>query len=827
MGHGNTSTYPWGPEDICPGGLILPILDERLWPIKVRVVVYLFTLLYFLLGISIVADVFMTAIDKITSHTKKVYLAKELTANGSDVSLRPDQPEVIEVRIWNPTIANLTLMALGTSSPEILLSIIETVGHHFEARKLGPNIIVGSAAFNLLIITSLCTLTLGLNEKRRIHDLKVFLVIGAFSFFAYIWLLLIIEVISPNVIELWEAAATFMLFPILMIFAYATDKNWCGKDTEHNTHQLDLSSFEDQNGTKKQLILKNGKIDKDNLIKFVKNVKQYSGITDADAAKLAATKLINSTHHGAMWYRIGAVRRFTGGKQIEPILEDHLKQVYDVIQKNGEIGYDTLNHMPPTFSQNEETKYAVLEFHAPTIAVKENIGKFPVTIWRHGNLNTKAIVRVDSINGTAKEGEDFVKVKEVVEFKENEEEKEIFIELIDDNKWEPDEEFFLRMSVVHHKDLSVKLGSISIMEVTIIDNDEPGIISFGKRGLLVKESTGFAEVPIVRTHGSDSEVSVKWKTIDESAISGRDYVGGEGEIIFKDKEVAKVLKIEIINDMCPEKDECFEIKLFGATGGAKIGNVNRIAITISSDDDFDSVVDRLMLLTNINIHALELHRQTWAEQIKTAMTVNGGDLNNATTLTYVLHFFSFFWKVIFAFIPPAAVFSGWLRFVTSLTLIGVMATIIGDLATIFGCLIGLDDAVTAITIVALGMSLPDILGACMVTRAETHADEAMIHIAGSIAVKVLMGVGLPWFIAALYHYLNGDLFKVPSTRIGFNVLLYSVMAILAVTVLMVRRNVEFFGKAELGGPKKGRYITVAILISLWVIYLSLTCFQTF
>lgn len=27
------------------------------------------------------------------------------------------------------------------------------------------------------------------------------------------------------------------------------------------------------------------------------------------------------------------------------------------------------------------------------------------------------------------------------------------------------------MSVVHHKDLSVKLGSISIMEVTIIDND--------------------------------------------------------------------------------------------------------------------------------------------------------------------------------------------------------------------------------------------------------------------------------------------------------------------------------------------------------------------
>jgi Ca2+/Na+ antiporter len=70
------------------------------------------------------------------------------------------------------------------------------------------------------------------------------------------------------------------------------------------------------------------------------------------------------------------------------------------------------------------------------------------------------------------------------------------------------------------------------------------------------------------------------------------------------------------------------------------------------------------------------------------------------------------------------------------------------------------------------MSLPDILGACMVTRAETHADEAMIHIAGSIAVKVLMGVGLPWFIAALYHYLHVIFFSflcifLVSTKIKF------------------------------------------------------------
>lgn len=58
--------------------------------------------------------------------------------------------------------------------------------------------------------------------------------------------MLIIEVISPNIIEVWEAAMTFLLFPILMFFAYATDRNWCAKNPIHNKHQMDLVSVEDQ-----------------------------------------------------------------------------------------------------------------------------------------------------------------------------------------------------------------------------------------------------------------------------------------------------------------------------------------------------------------------------------------------------------------------------------------------------------------------------------------------------------------------------------------------------------------------------------------------------
>jgi hypothetical protein len=44
---------------------------------------------------------------------------------------------------WNDTVANLTLMALGSSSPEILLSVIEICGNGFMSGELGPGTIVG------------------------------------------------------------------------------------------------------------------------------------------------------------------------------------------------------------------------------------------------------------------------------------------------------------------------------------------------------------------------------------------------------------------------------------------------------------------------------------------------------------------------------------------------------------------------------------------------------------------------------------------------------------------------------------------------------------
>lgn len=68
-------------------------------------------------GIAIISDIFMEAIEQITSQQKTIEIWDD----------EQKQKYHIETPVWNATVANLTLMALGSSAPEILLSVISTV----------------------------------------------------------------------------------------------------------------------------------------------------------------------------------------------------------------------------------------------------------------------------------------------------------------------------------------------------------------------------------------------------------------------------------------------------------------------------------------------------------------------------------------------------------------------------------------------------------------------------------------------------------------------------------------------------------------------------
>ncbi|XP_022249769.1 sodium/calcium exchanger 3-like [Limulus polyphemus] len=723
-------------------GLLLPIINEYTWSREARAFLYLIGLLYCFLGVAIIADIFMCAIEKITSKTRKIVLS----------STTETEPEIIEVRIWNDTVANLTLMALGSSAPEILLSIIEIVGNGFKAGDLGPGTIVGSAAFNLLAISAVCVVALPHGETRRIKSINVFATTSFFSVFAYIWLLIILVAVTPNEVELWEALVTLFFFPGLVALAFLADKNFFMGKKKSQKKQFELQSAIDA-------------------LRALRHNQVYQTILESEQ-----------------------------GKQLK------------------------------TVTPHEDKSVAVIEFNAATCAVVENVGRIAISIRRRGKISNQVSCRVETIDGTATAGEDYVPLKQIITFQPNEEEKKVFVEIINDNQWEPDETFFLKLVVSEEDRKEAALGRTCIMEITILNDDEPGILLFKRRGILVKENAGNALIPVIRKQGADGIVTVRWRTIDETALNGRDYIGGEGELRFEHGEVEKFIEVPIIDDFNAEKDEHFEVEIFEAKGGAVIGQVNRVTVTITNDDDFNTIMDRLMMLTNVNVDSLKLHSESWVGQLKDAMNVNGGDLENATRVDYVMHFLTFGWKVcalFLSFVPPTSLVGGWATFFFSLGMIGILTAIVGDLASIFGCLVGLKNTVTAITFVALGTSLPDLFASKAAAQQEKYADNAIGNVTGSNSVNVFLGLGLPWVIAAIYWAAKGKVFDVPSGSLSFSVGIYSATAMACIVLLMVRRYSSFFGRAELGGPINASRASFAFLLFLWFLYILLSSLHAY
>ena len=203
-------------SEACSSPLLLPA--ENLWPHAVRGILYIIAIAYFFVGIAIASDIFMGSIEVITSKKRTV------------VKWDKDKNEKheIQVLIWNETVANLTLMALGSSAPEILLKTIESIQYLNSTEvqdSLGTFTIIGSAAFNLLIITAICIVSVE-PETKRIREFGVFLVTAVWSLLAYLWMLLVVKYISPGVVDPWEAWLTLAFMPMFVFMAYCQDNGW-------------------------------------------------------------------------------------------------------------------------------------------------------------------------------------------------------------------------------------------------------------------------------------------------------------------------------------------------------------------------------------------------------------------------------------------------------------------------------------------------------------------------------------------------------------------------------------------------------------------------
>jgi Ca2+/Na+ antiporter len=692
--------------DICEvggSGYVFPLFgdDEAGWPKPVRGILYGIGTLWCFLGVAIVADLFMAAIEEITS---KIYL-------------KTDKMGKKRVhRFWNPTVANLSLMALGSSAPEIMLNVVEVVGLDFHVGPLGTSTIVGSAAFNLLVITA-CLVSAITDGTKKIEVMQVYMLTAAVSVFAYIWLLFIVVWSTPGIITLTEAVLTFVFFWILLLAAYLCDRK-C----------------------------------------FMSDKKQISPMSKTVAN--LSTHLPDQSSKG---------EAAPTGEGLEGMSEAEQQQ----------MALGALDLQPATAATYRRNALVWLT------------GKKAKTV--HRKLKSMA---------------------------------------------------------------TIKSLTASLMGGAGSDPNDEQLIRFHEESVEVLENAGTLNVCLTREGGDlEAEVEVEVKSFDISATAGKDYVALEGEsVTFAKGALTAYITVTLLDDDKWEKNETFRIELENPTGGAKVDDKGKTCIVkIMNDDELKENASKLLQKLG-NSDKMEVVMQAWKDQFTEALAIPVDEEDETAKppkIAVFMHVLVVFWKVLFATVPPVRMGGGWPAFFVALIYIAAMTIGVSDLCGLFGCVLECPPAITAITFVALGTSMPDLFASKAAAVSDDNADNSIGNITGSNCVNVFLGLGLPWTIGAVYwsvaskeaiakwvikysdptHPAFADVqvfikanpdsaaFVVPSGDLGLSVIVFCCCAVTCIICLQGRRIL--YG-GELGGPATPRLITSVFFVMLWVLYVTVS-----
>ena len=391
------------------------------------------------------------------------------------------------------------------------------------------------------------------------------------------------------------------------------------------------------------------------------------------------------------------------------------------------------------------------------------------------------------------------------------------------------------------------LGEKSVTRVRPDAASVNGVICFKDEVVSVLESVGSVTLHVERRGGSEGEVQVAYTTKEQTATADADYVSQSGTLTFAPGEVEKQITIEIIDDDMYEKDEEFTVVLTEPTGGAVFdhktdgeSNAAICTVIIVNDDEATGKLGEVLAYVNmLNLDNLRLARANWGTQLREAVDIGEG----ASLFECILFVLMVPWRLLFALVPPPALWGGWPCFAASLMGIGFQVVLINDFASQMGCQMYIKKPVTAITFVALGTSLPDTFASIQAAREDKSADNSIGNVTGSNSVNVFFGLGLPWAMAAIYwklvgaddewkaryptfvdEYPNGA-FVVYSADLGFSVVVFTCCAITTLSVILVRR---YWGDppGELGGNRRHAFMHAGFLVSLWLLYITLSVLST-
>ncbi|XP_040011455.1 adhesion G-protein coupled receptor V1 [Xiphias gladius] len=139
---------------------------------------------------------------------------------------------------------------------------------------------------------------------------------------------------------------------------------------------------------------------------------------------------------------------------------------------------------------------------------------------------------------------------------------------------------------------SVKRLGMEVAEVTIQENDDPrGILQFSVSEDIPGSVLAYETPPpdnvfylsVVRLAGTTGRLVIYWESQPVTADLN-DFSPNSGNITFKDGQIEARIAITILDDELVETLETFRVNLLHVIGGARLGEVTSVTISIAAND---------------------------------------------------------------------------------------------------------------------------------------------------------------------------------------------------------------------------------------------------
>lgn len=467
--------------------------------------------------------------------------------------------------------ANISLLAVGSSSPEILLSIVESaITINQPAGQIGPACIIGSGTYNLFGIIAVCNIALPPGVIKKILHVEVFAWTTTWSIWAHLWLWIAYKKVTPGVIDIWEAFITLGMFPIFVFTTWLVDtRGWPWQWLNASKHVSFLTSscppspfLSSPPSVPPSLPLS------PSFPPSLSTLFLYTPLTVSSYFPLQAVVEIGDD--GEPVFDDGA--QFLNAPPALEDKDDEKDKNAATFPLNGRLNDIETPIVSSTDDPNNEIvvnnpTYAADPLLIPPLPPTNDRSAsgrpLPMTATKRKSVLYYRHLAVQLTSGT---GHHQVNAKSLLEARP-----------IGDPAQGP---------MVRNEEVDEILTSLAQDKSTHIPK-----VLLKSSVLSVLESKGEARVQVLRLHGDkNATIHVKYTCKDDTALAGLDYQMAEGVLVMGPGEESKDIVVKILDDDMSEPDVHFEVQILSAevVEGPKteVKVLRRsTVITIVDDDD--------------------------------------------------------------------------------------------------------------------------------------------------------------------------------------------------------------------------------------------------